>query len=124
MDDARAGMSPVRVHVGGGRPVLAVSAALGRQLAGYWPAEQALVGWVEEQLDVAGRDRLAGAYWRALRQAPTRPHPRCPRTGPLRHAGFWWHGRWDRLLDGVNSRAGVGRDFALVLAQPAGRRLG
>lgn len=118
-------MRALECHLSGctsaaGRPVLAVSDALGRQLAGYWPAEQALVGWVEEQLDVAGRDRLAGAYWRALRQAPTRPHPRCPRSGPLRHVGFWWHGRWDRLLDGVDSRAGVGRDFALVLAQPSG----
>lgn len=101
-----------------GRPVLAVSAALGRQLDGYWPAEQALVGWVEDQLGQADRDRLAGAYWRALGRAPTRPHPRSPRTGRLQHVAFWWHGHWDRLLDGVDSRAGVGRDFALVLAQP------
>ena len=79
---------------------------------------------MEEQLDVAGRDRLADAYWRALGQAPTRPHPRCPRSGPLRHVAFWWHGHWDRLLDGVNSRAGVGRDFALVLAHRAAWRLG
>ncbi len=122
-------MRALECHLSGctsaaGRPVLAVSAALGRQLDGYWPAEQALVGQVEEQLDVAGRDRLADAYWRALGQAPTRPHPRCPRSGPLRHVAFWWHGHWDRLLDGVDSRAGVGRDFALVLAQPAAWRLG
>jgi hypothetical protein len=101
-----------------GRPVLAVSTALGRQLDGYWPAERALVGCVEDQLSPADRDRLAHAYWRALGQAPTRPHPRCPRSGPMRHVTFWWHGRWDRLLDGVDSRAGVGRDFARVLAQP------
>jgi hypothetical protein len=101
-----------------GRPVRAVAAALGRQLDGYWAAERELVEWVEAQLDAAGQDRLAGAYWRALRQAPTRPHPRCPRSGPLRHVAFWWHGQWDRLLDGVDSRAGVGRDFAAVLAQP------
>jgi hypothetical protein len=101
-----------------GRPVRAVAAALGRQLDGYWAAERELVEWVEAQLDAAGQDRLAGAYWRALQQAPTRPHPRCPRSGPLRHVAFWWHGQWDRLLDGVDSRAGVGRDFAAILAQP------
>ncbi len=72
-----------------GRPARGV--ALARQLDGYWPPEQALAGWVEGQLDAAGRDRLAGAYWRALGQAPTRPHPRCPRSGPLRGALFWWH---------------------------------
>lgn len=117
-------MRALECHLSGctsaaGRPVRAVSAALGRQLDDYWAAEQDLVDWVEGQLDAAGRDRLAGAYWRALRQAPTRPHPRCPRSGPLRHVMFWWHGRWDRLLDGVDSRAGVGRDFAAVLARPA-----
>ncbi len=122
-------MRALECHLSGcttaaGRPVLAVSAALARQLDGYWPAERALAGWVEEQFDVAGRDRLAAAYWRALRQAPTRPHPRSPRSGPLRHVAFWWHGRWDRLLDGVDSRPGVGRDFALVLAQPSGPGLG
>lgn len=101
-----------------GRPVLAVSAALSRQLGEYWAHERELVDWIEGQLDEAGQERLARMYWRALRQAPTRPHPRCPRSGPLRHAAFWWHGQWDRLLDGLDSRAGVGRDFAAVLAQP------
>jgi len=101
-----------------GRPHTAVSSALGQRLDSYWPAERELVSWVEDQLSPGDRDRLAHAYWRALAHAPTRPHPRSPRSGPLRHAAFWWHGRWDRLLDGVDSRAGVGRDFALVLAQP------
>ena len=101
-----------------GRPHTAVSSALGQRLDSYWPAERELVGWVEDQLSPGDRDKLAHAYWRALAHAPTRPHPRSPRSGPLRHAAFWWHGRWDRLLDGVDSRAGVGRDFALVIAQP------
>ncbi len=118
-------MRALECHLSGctsaaGRPVLAVATALNRQLDGYWPAERALVGWVEDQRDSVGRDRLAQAYWRALRQAPTRPHPRCPRSGLLRHVAFWWHGRWDRLLDGVDSRAGVGRDFAAFLAQVPG----
>ena len=117
-------MRALECHLSGctsaaGRPVRAVGATLSRQLDGYWVAERELVQWVEAQLDTAGQERLAGAYWRALRQAPTRPHPRCPRSGPLRHMAFWWHGQWDRLLDGVDSRAGVGRDFAAILAGPA-----
>ncbi|MGP8000709.1 MAG: hypothetical protein ACLPKI_25820 [Streptosporangiaceae bacterium] len=103
-----------------GRPAMAVPAALARHLDSYWPAEQALVTWIEDGLGPDGCGQLAHAYWRALGHAPTRPHPRCPRSGPLRQAAFWWHGRWDRLLDGVDSRAGVGRDFALILAQPPG----
>lgn len=118
-------MRALECHLSGctsaaGRPGGPVSAALGRQLGGYWAVERELVDWVEGQLDAAGRDRLAGAYWRALRGAPTRPHPRCPRSGPVRDMLFWWHGRWDRVLDGLDSRAGVGRDFAAVLAGPCG----
>ena len=58
-----------------GRPVLAVSAALGRQLDGYWPAERALVGWVEDQLGRADRDRLAR---RVLARAGPGPDPAAP----------------------------------------------
>jgi hypothetical protein len=98
-----------------GLPARAVCTALRQQLNSYWPAEQALVAWVEDRLAIQGRDQAARAYQRALAHAPTRPHPRCPRSGPLRHLAFWLHSRWDRLLDTMDSRAGVGHDF------PAGR---
>src|SRR5690349_15227648 len=59
----------------------------------------------------AASGRLAEKYQRSLTYAATRPHPRCPRTGPLRHVAFWLHGRWDRLLDTMDSRPGVGDGF-------------
>ena len=81
-------MRALECHLSGctsaaGRPVLAVSAALGRQLGGYWPAEQALVGWVEEQLDAAGRDRLAA---RVLAGAAPGADPAAPALPALRAA--------------------------------------
>jgi len=30
---------------------------------------------------------------------------------------LWLHGRWDRVLDTMDSRAGVGNDFLTLLAQ-------
>ena len=93
------------------RPPAAALVVLAQRLDRYWSAERVLVTWLEDQLAAEGRDRLAGRYRRALTHAPTRPHPRCPRTGPLRHVAFWLHGRWDRLLDTMDSRPGVGDGF-------------
>jgi hypothetical protein len=84
---------------------------LAQRLDSYRSAERVLVAWLEDQLPAEGRARLATKYQRALTHAPTRPHPRCPRTGPLRHVAFWLHGRWDRLLDTMDSRPGVGAGF-------------
>ena len=77
-----------------GLPVTAVSATLAEHLRSYRSAEQALVTWLEDQLPAEGRDKLALKYGRALTRAPTRPHPRCPRTGPLACVAFWrgWPG--------------------------------
>ena len=94
-----------------GRPAAAALVVLAQRLDSYWSAERVLVTWLEDQLAAEGRERLAGRYQRALTHAPTRPHPRCPRTGPLRHVAFWLHGRWDRLLDTMDSRPGVGDGF-------------
>jgi hypothetical protein len=94
-----------------GRPAAAVLVVLAQRLDSYRSAERVLVSWLEDQLAAEGRERLAGRYRRALTHAPTRPHPRCPRTGPLRHVAFWLHGRWDRLLDTMDSRPGVGDGF-------------
>jgi len=37
---------------------------------------------------------------------------------------LWLHGRWDRVLDTMDSRAGMGRDFLTLLAQPSCGRAG
>jgi hypothetical protein len=94
-----------------GRPAAAVLTLLAQRLDSYRSAERALVTWLEDQLAAEGREKLAAKYRRALTRAPTRPHPRCPRSGPLCHAGFWLHGRWDRVLDTMDSRPGVSYDF-------------
>jgi hypothetical protein len=99
-----------------GVPVAAVSAALARHLDGYWPAERALVARVENRSAVEVMEKLARDYRRALAHGPTRPHPRCPRSGPMGPAAFWLHRHWDRLLDTVDSWAGVGQDFLAFLA--------
>jgi hypothetical protein len=97
-----------------GRPAQDVSAMLAEHLRSYWSAERALVTWLEDQLPAEGRGRLALGYRRALTRAPTRPHPRCPRTGPLCGVAFWLYGRWDRLLDTTDARPGVGRGFPVL----------
>lgn len=103
--------------VAAGLSVTAVSTALSQHLDGYWPAERALIAWVEGQHATDGGEKLVREYRSALTRAPTRPHPRCPRSGPLRLIAFWLHARWDRLLDTLDSRAGVGPDFHTLLAQ-------
>jgi hypothetical protein len=98
-----------------GRSASAVLALLAQRLDSYRSAERALVAWLEDQLAADSREKLARRYRRALTHAPTRPHPRCPRAGPLCHAAFWLHARWDRVLDAMDSRPGVGRDFPVPL---------
>jgi hypothetical protein len=94
-----------------GRSATSVLTLLAQRLDSYRSAERVLVTWLEDQLAAEARERLATNYRRALTRGPTRPHPRCPRSGPLCHAGFWLHGRWDRVLDTMDSRPGVGYDF-------------
>ena len=101
-------------------PVTAVAATLAEHLVSYRSAERALVSWIEDQLPAEDCDRLALHYGRALTRAPTRPHPRCPRTGPARCVAFWLFGRWDRLLDVMDSRPGVGRDFLVLTGHQDG----
>jgi len=106
----------LQCHLSGEATVVRRSAAddqtlLAQCLGDYWSAERALVAWLEGQLAAEAREELARKYRRALTRAPTRPHPRCPRAGPLGGVAFWLHGRWDRFLDTVDSRPGVGRDF-------------
>jgi hypothetical protein len=102
-----------------GLPVTVVFTLLAQHLASYRSAEQTLVTWVEDRLATEGREKLAREYRHALSRAPTRPHPRCPRSGPLCHVAFWLRSCWDRLLDTVDARPGVGHDFLVQL--PHGR---
>ena len=104
-----------------GRPVTASSATLAEHLVSYRTAEQALVTWLEDRLTAARLDRLARDYRRALTRAPTRPHPRCPRTGPMRCVAFWLYCRWDRLLDTMDARPGVGQDFPTLIDRHDGK---
>ncbi|MDR0346366.1 MAG: hypothetical protein LBI49_25260 [Nocardiopsaceae bacterium] len=90
-------------------PASAPLAALALRLGSYWQVERALVSWLEQRLADDEREDLADRYRRALDRAPTRPHPWCPRSWPLRHVAFWLHGRWDRVLDTVDARPGAGR---------------
>jgi hypothetical protein len=106
----------LQCHLAGEASAIGWSAAavltlLTRRLDEYRSAERALVAWLEDRLTPAGREELAREYRRALTRAPTRPHPRCLRTGPLARVAFWLHGRWDRFLDEVDCRPGMGRDF-------------
>ena len=94
----------------------AVSAVLAQHLDGYWPAERALVASVEGKSTAEGMEMLARHYQRALTRGPTRPHPRCPRSGTLGVTVLWLHSRWDRVLDTMDSRAGLGNDFLALLA--------
>ena len=96
-----------------GHSATAVLTLLAQRLDSYRSAERALVTWLEDRLPADTRDKLASKYHRALSRAPTRPHPRCPRTGPLCHAAFWLHGRWDRVLDTMDARPGVGYGFPM-----------
>ena len=93
-----------------------VSDVLARHLDGYWPAEWALVAQVEDRSAAGDMEQLARQYQRALTRGPTRPHPRCPRSGTAGLIALWLHSRWDRVLDTMDSRAGVGGDFLALLA--------
>ena len=103
-------------------PVPEVSAVLAQHLDGYWPVELALVASVEDRSAVEDMERLARHYQRALTHGPTRPHPRCPRSGTRGVLALWLHSRWDRVLDTMDSRAGVGNDFLTLLAHSSSDR--
>jgi hypothetical protein len=94
-----------------GLPLTALTAWLTQCLDSYWPAERALVNWAETTLAAGDCDQLARDYGCALAHAPTRPHPRCPRSRLLYCLAFRLCSGWDRLLDTMDSRAGVGNGF-------------
>lgn len=97
-------------------PAASLYAQLERNVGGYMEVEQALVAWIEEKLSADDRERLAAGYLGCLSHAPTRPHPRGPRTGAGYRLSFAFHSSWDRLMDGIDSRPGVAHG---ILERPA-----
>jgi len=93
----------------GGRKAENVHGWLEHCLAGYRPAERALVASMEERLTAEEREQLTLGYRAALVRAPTRPHPRGPHTGWPGRLAFRLHAFWDGVLDGVDSRPGATR---------------
>jgi hypothetical protein len=80
-------------------------------LDSYLAADRALAAWADSQLPAGDRRRLAEGYLRCLARAPSRPHPRSPQGGTGYRVAFTFYCRWDRLLDTVDARPGVGRGF-------------
>jgi hypothetical protein len=96
-----------------------IYAHLDRCLGSYLDADRALAAWLDSQLPAGERWRVAEGYLRCLAHAPTRPHPRAAQGRTGYWVAFAFHRRWDRLLDTVDARPGVGRGF-LDPAHPAG----
>jgi len=89
-------------------PFESVRASLDQHLGRYRSAERAMCAGLTRAMNEPERERLAGRYRALLAVAPTRPHPRAPRTGPARQAAFRCHGVIDLLLDTLDSRPGTG----------------
>ncbi len=84
-----------------------VLAMLDRRLTGYRTAERALLAALRDRMPGPEHDRLARRSRSLLPAAPTRPHPRCPRSRLLGPLAFRFLGGWDRLLDTLDSRPGA-----------------
>jgi hypothetical protein len=93
------------------RPTSEIYVQLSQCLDRYLPADRALTAWVDSHLPADDRRRLADGYLTCLACAPSRPHPRSPHGGRRYWVAFTFHRRWDRLLDTVDGRPGVGRGF-------------
>ena len=85
-------------------PPGSVWAQLEERLAGYRAAEHALLTRLDTRLTAAEHGQLAAAYRAVFLAAPTRPHPRCPHTGPLAGPAFRLLALRDRVLDTIDSR--------------------
>jgi len=91
------------------RDLQVVHTWLAQCLDAYQSAEMSLLMQLEERLTVTELEQLALGYCAALARAPTRPHPGGPRTGWPGRIAFALHAFWDRVLDTVDCRPGVGR---------------
>ena len=87
-------------------PADSVQALLEERLASYRAAERVLLSRLADLMPPAEHARLAQRYRTLIAAAPTRPHPRSPRTGQLGRLAFRCQGWWDRFLDTADSRPG------------------
>jgi hypothetical protein len=85
-------------------PPGSIPALLEQRLGDYRAAEQAMLTRLDGWLTAAEHGQLAAGYRTAFHGAPTRPHPRCPHTGPVAGLMFRICARLDRVLDAVDSR--------------------
>jgi hypothetical protein len=85
-------------------PPGSIRTLLDEQLRDYRAAEHALLARLEKWLTGHEHSQLTAGYRTMLRHAPTRPHPRCPHTGPLAGLMFRACALRDRLLDTMDSR--------------------
>jgi hypothetical protein len=73
-------------------------------VAQHYRAVSSLVAALSEVLDQPAQQALAADYERALRMAPTRPHPHLAHAGPLTPVVFWMDSARDRILDTMDGR--------------------
>jgi hypothetical protein len=78
-------------------------------MAAHVRGEDELLRELEARISDSDRRELTERFERALRHAPTRPHPHLVRRGPFGgRAALRLAGRWDHLLDTMDSRAVAG----------------
>lgn len=87
-------------------PAGSVRTELEQRLTDYRAAEQVMLGRLGGCLTGPEHGRLTAAYRAAFLKAPTRPHPRCPHTGPLAGTLLRACALRDRALDTMDSRPG------------------
>jgi hypothetical protein len=73
-------------------------------VAEHYCAVGSLVGALSDVLDQPAQEALAADYERALRLAPTRPHPHLAHAGRFSPIVFWMDGARDRILDTMDGR--------------------
>jgi Hemerythrin HHE cation binding domain len=82
---------------------------LAELMAAHVRDEDELLRELEARISDSDRRELTERFERAMRHAPTRPHPHLVRNGPFGgHLALRLAGRWDHLLDTLDSRTVAG----------------
>ena len=85
-------------------PPGSVWAQLEQRLSDYRAAEHPVLTRLDGRLTDAEHGQLAARYRAVFLAAPTRPHPRCPHTGPLAGPALRLCSLLDRVRDALDSR--------------------